>query len=104
MSLPLDPVAAGDALQAFAKLNRADQSAIARRLGPQERRLLLAFEREQTLAKREPPLPDWSAYSPQLARHMLRLVSDAAAGASKLAPRAQAALHECLSSPDGVRP
>ena len=104
MSAGHDTGANRDALHAFAKLNRADRLAIIKRLAPRERRQLLALERTDGRGESEVKLADWPAYSPALGRHIVRLVSEAEAGTSKLTARAQAALHDCLSAPQGDSP
>ena len=89
------------ALREFLRLSTQDQSAIARRLSPEQRQRLRALkERRRPLLAQTPQddvnLPDWSAYSPWLAKHLVRVIADAEAGGSRLTPAAQAALHDCL--------
>ncbi len=91
-----------NALREFLRLSRQDQSAIAKRLSPEQRQRLLALkEKGRPLAAQQPQedvnSPDWSVYSPWLAMHLVRVVADAEAGRSRLTPAAQATLHKCLS-------
>lgn len=92
-----------DPLREFLHLSARDQSAIAKHLSHEERQRLLALKqgKRSPASKdlKEPDAPDWSAYSPWLARHLVRIVAEAEAGRSKLTGAGQAALHACLSQP-----
>jgi hypothetical protein len=90
-----------DALREFLRLGARDQSAVAKHLSPEEREHLLVLKRERRKSARHAPSakvasPDRSVFSPWLAKHLARVVTDAEAGHSKLTPAAQAALHNCL--------
>ena len=98
-----DHASLDQAVRDFLALNARDRSAVLAQLSPSERRVLEALQkphkRSAPPAEKKAPGPDFSAYSPAVAKHLLRLIADQDFRMSKLTPLAQEALHESILPP-----
>jgi hypothetical protein len=98
-----DDASLDHAVRDFLALNARDRSAVLARLSPSERRVLEGSQKPHKRSAPPPekkaPGPDFSAYSPVVAKHLLRLIADQDFRTSKLTALAQEALHAGILHP-----